>query len=178
MFSTVLNKLLSNKRVRQSELAYYLDVHPSQVSRYCSGESEPSYSMIKKIAEFLEVEPASFFTGYIPTEIIQETFFIDDAAYRIESMNHKQNCCILSVKYYKERKWAPQIVELAEKHNVRFALSLIKGRFYQNKKTPLFTTVELNDNIFFEAGTEINLICSGNMIPFYKELTNWIHTIE
>jgi len=50
-----LNSILKKKELTQTDLANYLKIAPSLVSRYCSGKIQMTSSMLCEIADYLHV---------------------------------------------------------------------------------------------------------------------------
>lgn len=59
-FATVLQKLLQEKNMKQSELARLTKINKSSISEYLSSNYQPKYKNILKIAEVLNVSPTVF----------------------------------------------------------------------------------------------------------------------
>lgn len=60
VFATVLQKLLIEKNMKQSELSRLTKINKSSISEYLSGNYQPKYKNILKIAEVLNVSPNVF----------------------------------------------------------------------------------------------------------------------
>ena len=59
-FATILQKLLTEKNIKQSELARLTKINKSSISEYLSGNYQPKYKNILKIAKVLDVSPTVF----------------------------------------------------------------------------------------------------------------------
>ena len=59
-FATILQKLLTEKNIKQSELARLTKINKSSISEYLSGNYQPKYKNILKIAQVLNVSPTIF----------------------------------------------------------------------------------------------------------------------
>lgn len=60
IFATTLQKLLIEKNMKQSELSRLTKINKSSISEYLSGNYQPKYKNILKIAEVLNVSPTIF----------------------------------------------------------------------------------------------------------------------
>ena len=60
-FAITLKKLLQEKNMKQNELARLTKINKSSISEYLSGNYQPKYKNILKIAEVLNVSPNIFF---------------------------------------------------------------------------------------------------------------------
>ena len=59
-FAITLKKLLQEKNIKQNELARLTKINKSSISEYLSGNYQPKYKNILKIAEVLNVSPNIF----------------------------------------------------------------------------------------------------------------------
>lgn len=59
-FAITLKKLLQEKNMKQNELARLTKINKSSISEYLSGNYQPKYKNILKIAEVLNVSPNIF----------------------------------------------------------------------------------------------------------------------
>ena len=59
-FAITLKKLLQKKNMKQNELARLTKINKSSISEYLSGNYQPKYKNILKIAEVLNVSPNIF----------------------------------------------------------------------------------------------------------------------
>ena len=63
-FAITLKKLLQEKNIKQNELARLTKINKSSISEYLSGNYQPKYKNILKIAEVLNVSPNIFLGRY------------------------------------------------------------------------------------------------------------------
>ena len=68
-FATILQKLLTEKNIKQSELARLTKINKSSISEYLSGNYQPKYKNILKIAKVLDVSPTVFLENSPDKEI-------------------------------------------------------------------------------------------------------------
>ena len=59
-FATILQNLLTEKNMKQSELSRLTKINKSSISEYLSGNYQPKYKNILKIAQVLNVSPTIF----------------------------------------------------------------------------------------------------------------------
>ena len=59
-FATILQNLLTEKNMKQSELSGLTRINKSSISEYLSGNYQPKYKNILKIAQVLNVSPTIF----------------------------------------------------------------------------------------------------------------------
>ena len=170
MFAILLNKIIESQKIKQADLAKKLGIHPSQVSRYCSGESEPSFSMLKKISKVLEIDPYFFFNEKYDENIIDKVYSIKGAIYQLAALNIEKNCAILNVKFTISRFWDNKIVEIAKNNNLKFSINVISGIVKVDNLKKEFFCLEEYETLHFSENSVIQLIAIGNLEDFIKDL--------
>lgn len=71
-FAITLKKLLQEKNMKQNELARLTKINKSSISEYLSGNYQPKYKNILKIAEVLNVSPNIFLEDTSSEENIKD----------------------------------------------------------------------------------------------------------
>lgn len=60
-FYNILESALQNKNMKQKELADILGVHPSNISQYVRGKTEPDFNTLMKICQILDIDLTELF---------------------------------------------------------------------------------------------------------------------
>lgn len=60
-FCNILESALQNKNMKQKELAEILGVHPSNISQYVLGKTEPDFKTQMKICQILDIDLTELF---------------------------------------------------------------------------------------------------------------------
>lgn len=74
-FYNILESALQNKNMKQKELADILGVHPSNISQYVRGKTEPDFNTLMKICQILDIDLTELF--HI-NDVCQSAYIISD----------------------------------------------------------------------------------------------------
>lgn len=72
VFSANLNRLMSEKGIRQIDLHNSLDIPKSTITGYVKGRSLPTPGNVQKIADFLNVKKSDLDPRFLPTNQLEE----------------------------------------------------------------------------------------------------------
>ena len=170
MFSKPLVKILEAKNCKQADLARGISVSESQVSRYCSGSSEPNYSTIQNISKFFNIEPAYFFSPNNKLESVGKVLLLGDAILQVIANHHEDNFIILTAKFLTSNFIDKKIARNMKKHKMQFVMVVKSGKVLVDNKPITFDILDSVDTVFVHANSTIQLIVLGDTIQFTKQI--------
>ena len=171
MFSYKLIKLLEAGNKKQSELATGIGKSISQISRYCSGASEPNYSTITDIATFFNISPSYFFNNSISEKDNSgNMLFIRGAVFQTVTFRFRDNLAIFNARFSTSRYLDKRVVNLMKKHKIKFGIIVKRGKILVDNKEVIFGIIDSIEKVFIEENTKFQIILFGNIAPLLKEM--------
>ena len=170
MFSKALVKILEAKNCKQVELAFGIGVSESQISRYCSGDSEPNYSTIQNISNYFNIESAYFFSHNKKLESVGKVVLLSDAVFQVVANHQRDNFIILTAKFLTTKFVDKKIARNMKKHKMKFVIVVKTGKVLVDSKPITFAILDSVETLFVHTNTTIQLIILGDTIKFIEQI--------
>ena len=170
MFSETLVKILEVKNCKQVELARGIGVSESQISRYCSGDSEPNYSTIQNISNYFNIEPTYFFSPNKKLDSVGNVMLLDDAVFQVVANRREDNFLILTAKFLASKYIDKRIARNMKKHKMKFVMVVKTGKVLVDNKAITFAVLDSVDTLFVHTNTTIQLVILGDTKQFIKQI--------